>query len=351
MVAVVDSHAHIFPRLGERCEFLQLYMAAHAEPVRRLRDHARVTEQTLHKGRLQGPGDLRDVNFRAGKYGRLEWTANGEDLYIQFFPPSLHDVASPPELMLQQMARAGVDVAVLQNARLYGRLNEFFSAAVRRNPEKFIGLADVDEPNAHTDAEILGLRHAVRELGLRGLYFANRGFFSTGYARSFDDPMFDPFWSEVESLQIPVFWELVGVPDPTDDQLLLVEIDRLNRWARRWPSIRGVWTHGFSPSLLEAMPAPLAELLERDQFSVEVLYPIHWGRDHEYPFLELRPAIQLLYQRCGGERLIWGSDMPNVERNCTYRQSLEYLRIVADGVIPASDMDRVLGGNVMRLLE
>lgn len=52
----------------------------------------------------------------------------------------------------------------------------------------------------------------------------------------------------------------------------------------------------------------------------------------------------------GGERLIWGSDMPNVERNCTYRQSLEYLRVVASGWLPAIELDRILGLNVSNLL-
>src|ERR671931_897703 len=98
MAPVVDSHVHIFPYLGgasgfpsvaEHLQFLQLYMAAHGEPVRRLRDHAVVAEQTLHDGSLAGPESLREVGFRVGRYGRFEWTADGEEVYIQFFPPSL----------------------------------------------------------------------------------------------------------------------------------------------------------------------------------------------------------------------------------------------------------------------
>ena len=130
----------------------------------------------------------------------FEWTADGEDVYLQFFPPSLQTMASPPELMLQQMARAGVDCAVLQNARLYGRLNEFFAAAVRAYPDRFIGLADVDEAQAHTPAQLDKLRHAIRELGLRGLYYANRALITASYARMFDDPLFDVFWEEVRGL-------------------------------------------------------------------------------------------------------------------------------------------------------
>jgi hypothetical protein len=42
--------------------------------------------------------------------------------------------------------------------------------------------------------------------------------------------------------------------------------------------------------------------------------------------------------------------MPNVERNCTYRQSLHYLRIIGEGIISPADMDRILGLNVLRVL-
>jgi len=356
---VVDSHVHIFPPLGERSgfaseaehrQFLQLYMATHGEPVRRLRDHVEIYEQTLHDGRLDGPASLRPVDFRVGRFGRFEWTAQGEDLYLQFFPPSLQTMASPPELMLQQMARAGVDRAVLQNARLYGRLDDYFADAVQAYPDRFIGLADVDEAAAHTDAQIAKLRRAVRELGLRGLYYANRALFTAGYAHPFDDPLFDPFWEEVRGLHIPVFWEIVGVPNPADGDQLLREVARLNRWAERWPDVPGVWTHGFAPELLERMPEPLAALLGREQLMVEILYPIHWARTHEYPFAELRPALETLHRRVGGGRLVWGSDMPNVERNCTYRQSIEYLPRVTEGWLPSADLDRILGLNILDLL-
>jgi predicted TIM-barrel fold metal-dependent hydrolase len=262
----------------------------------------------------------------------------------------LQAMASPAEFMLQQMARAGVDRAVLQNARPYGRLNDFFSQAVRMYPQKLIGLADVDEANAHTDAEIEKLRHAVRELGLRGVYYANRALFTTGYVHMFDDPIFDPFWEEVRGLQIPVFWEIFGAPDPGTEEHFLREVDRLNRWMERWPSIPGVWTHGFSPDLLARMPAALSELLGRGQLTVEILYPIHWARTHPYPFAELREALQTLHSCVGAERLVWGSDMPNVERNCTYRQALDYLSIVTSDWLPGADLDKILGRNVLRLL-
>ncbi|MCA1647562.1 MAG: amidohydrolase [Chloroflexi bacterium] len=360
MAPIVDSHVHIFPYLGdasgfgsaaEHRMFMQLYMATHGEPVRRLRDHTEISAQTLHDGRLIDPSSLGDVDFRVGQFGRFEWTADGADLYLQFFPPSLQTMHSPPEFMAQQLARAGVDRAVLQNARPYGRLNDYFAEAVRAYPDTFVGLADVDEANAHTDVEIYKLRRAVRDLGLRGLYYANRALFTRGYARMFDDPAFDPFWEEVRGLGIPVFWEIFGAPDPANVDDTLREIERLNQWAARWPTVRGLWTHGFAPELVERMPSPLAELLGRDQLMIEVLYPIYWARTHAYPFTELRPTLQALHRRVGTERLVWGSDMPNVERNCTYRQSLEYLPRLTDAWLNGTDLDRILGLNVLQLLD
>ena len=358
MPTVVDSHAHIFPYLGEASGFasseehllyMQLYMATHGEPVRRLADHSVVSGHTLYAGALDRRASLRaDVRFRVGRFGRFEWTIDdGSDVYLQFFPPSLQAMDSPPQFLLQQMARAGVDRAVLQNARPYGRLNAYFAEAVRAHPDKFIGLADIDEARADTTVEIDGLRHAVRELGMRGLYYANRALIMDDYARMFDDPAFDPLWEEVQGLGIPIFWEIVGIPNPAD---VVPEIDRLNRWASRWPAIPSVWTHGFAPELLAQMPEALESLLARPQVVVEILYPIHWARTHEYPFPELRPALAKLFRYTGRDRLAWGSDMPNVERNCTYRQSLAYLPLVAEGLLPPSAVDQILGENIMRLL-
>ncbi len=41
--------------------------------------------------------------------------------------------------------------------------------------------------------------------------------------------------------------------------------------------------------------------------------------------------------------------MPNVERFCTYKQSLDYLAHYAD-FLKADELDKVLGGNVRALL-
>jgi predicted TIM-barrel fold metal-dependent hydrolase len=358
---IVDSHLHIFPPLAGKCgfpsveehrQFLQFYITGHGEPVRRLCDQAFVleAETALSFDPLNGLEGLPDANFRVGQFGRFEWDWQGETYYRSFLPPSLQEMVSPPGFILQSMARAGVDCAILQNARLYGRLNEQFADAVRDYPGKFIGLADVVEASADTPEESARLTHAVHDLGLSGVYYANRGLIADRYRRMFDDPAFDPYWQTVRDLGIPVFWELAGVPRPSTETYLS-EIDRLNRWADRYPDIPAILTHGLAPNYLDGnLETPIADFFKHDQLMIEILYPIHWGRDHAYPYPELRPVLQRLYDLAGPDRLVWGSDMPNVERNCTHAQSLDYLAKDLQGIATATELDGILGGNVLRLM-
>jgi predicted TIM-barrel fold metal-dependent hydrolase len=213
---IVDAHAHVLPYLGgpagfgstsERLVYAQRAMHTHgAQPPRFGRDHSVIDEATLWDPDDPTPAGRRRVDFRAGRNGRFEWSVDGEDAYVQFMPPSLQTMEAPPEFMVVQMDYAGVDVAVLQNDHIYGSLNEYFAAAMLAYPDRFIGLAQVEEPEAHDDAQIERLHHAVERLGMRGLYFTTSTFFRTGYRPYYDDPAFDAFWTEVASLGLSVFF-------------------------------------------------------------------------------------------------------------------------------------------------
>jgi predicted TIM-barrel fold metal-dependent hydrolase len=360
---IVDSHAHIFPFLGgasgyssvrEHLLYLQRHLARPVQVVRRVADDAEQPTPNLWDDRDPGPGGARPVGFHVGRYGRFQWTLEGVEQYVNFMPPHLQGNEAPSELLLAEMAHAGVEMAVLQNAHLYGRLNEYFADAVQRHPGKLIALAEVQEHRAHEDDELRRLRRAARELGLRGLYYANRGLYFEGYRHHFDDDRFGPLWEEVRSLGLVVFWEVAGIPVQTE-ATYREEVLRLRRWAERFPGVRCVWTHGLPHRLFETSRGQ--ELLEvafgivrRPGWHLEVLYPIHYGAEADYPYPGLRPVVRTLYEALGPERLVWGSDTPNVGRNCTYSQSLRYLTDYCDFVPPAH-MDLIVGGNVARLFD
>jgi hypothetical protein len=47
------------------------------------------------------------------------------------------------------------------------------------------------------------------------------------------------------------------------------------------------------------------------------MFPITWGGVWDYPYPEAQALIRDMRDRWGASKLVWGSDMPNVERFCT----------------------------------
>jgi predicted TIM-barrel fold metal-dependent hydrolase len=300
-----------------------------------------------------------------GKYGRLVWSRGGEDYYIHLYAPNLQLVESPPEFLIAQMNYAGVSRVVLQNAWLYGQLNDYFSNAVAQYPDRFIGTVQVNESRAFEESERRELRRGVEELGLRALYFANARFFETGFQHSYEETIFDPFWEEVQALGIPVFWDLTavrmaGMPEMTPYERFLDQMRRFNIWLEKFPRIPSILVHGVplryirEGSGFRAIPEEVWATWARPQVFVEMLFPMQvshpapGAKALDYPYLELHPLIKEVYRQLGPEKLVWGSDLPNLERNCTYKQGRSYLTDYCD-FIQSSDMDLIVGGNAARL--
>lgn len=361
--AVVDCHGHIFPPLAGASGFpsaeahlvhQQRAMHVHGnQPYRRLRDHAVTTERPLW--RADDPseaGRATAVGFRVGRHGRFEWAQDGEGYYVQFLPPHMADLSAPPDGMVVEMDYAGVETMVLQNDHIYGNLADYFAEAARRWPGRFVGLAQVDEPFGYRDEELRALEDQVRRLGMRGLYFTMTGFFRNGYRTLPDEPVFDPLWRAVARLDLPVFW-VHAAKSPAGDYL--DEMRRLRRIVDRHPTVRHVLVHGVPTGLYAdegdriVWPEPIVDLLDGRRVWTEVLYPIAWGGRMPYPYARAQRHFRQIYERFGAGRLVWGSDMPNVGRYCTYRQALGYLWDHA-GFLPEEDRRRIFRENALELL-
>lgn len=357
---IIDAHAHAFPFVGnkgifaseqEHMRFLQRHMTTHPQGGRRFRDNGLSETPTLWDGKTPGFAGLLDVGFHVGPYGRFEWTKEGERYYIQFFPVSLEVMEAKPERMLAQMQYVGVDKALLQFAKMYAITDEYHSDCVRRWPGKLRACTAVDEDNADDATQIASLRRAVKELGLTALYFECNGFGKSDYRNHHDDAKYNPFWEEVQALGIPVLWDIRIAPRRTSHASYMEEAMRLMNVIKRFPRVRHVITHGFPGSAFSApgvIPDQLWELMRHPMVTTEFLFPILYGSSWDYPYVEARPIIREALKRCGPSKFIWGADMPNIERSCTYAQSLNYLRRYCD-FIPAGDMDLILGGNAQEL--
>ena len=352
---LIDSHVHCFPFLGgagdEREIRRQLLCAQkligrHFEDTRRKSDGAVVSNHLLWDPERPGPEGRWDVCFRAGASGRYEWTLDDADYYKQYMPVSLRDMTAPAELLVAAMDYAGVDVGVIQRGHIYGEIDAFCERAVAAYPDRLIGLAQIDESRAYEEAQIARLHRAKDDFNLQGLYFEPGALFLAGFREAFDESSFRPFWQEVSDLGWPVFFQ-------TERDMFADQMSTCNRVLERWPTMTWVISLGLAllaarPGSRTAIPDVIMDLVGQHDVLLEIAYPVSIGRDHDYPYPETHDTISLLYDSFGGGKLVWGSDMPNVERYCTYRQSLAYLR---DGchLIPADDLELILGSNMMRV--
>jgi predicted TIM-barrel fold metal-dependent hydrolase len=352
---IIDVHAHAFPYVGDKGMYgsveqhlhhLQLNMAIHPQGARRFHDNIQAAEPTLWDGKIPGSGGLLEVGFRVGRFGRFEWEKDGDVYYIQFFPPTLDNMVATPERMLAQMQYVGVNRTVLQFAKLYGITYEYMSEIVHKWPDKFRCCTAVNEREAHRREQIDALRHSVLNLGMTALYFS-----APSDGIYLDDESYLPFWDEVEVLKIPVIWDIRSAARRWDHGFYMAQVARLHRHLKRFPKIQNILSHGMPANAFDEtgnMPNDLWSMFREPNIIVELLIPLLYGAKWEYPYVEAQPMIRQLYERLGPTKLIWGSDMPNVERSCTYLQSVDYLRKHCT-FISQADMDMILGTNANEL--
>ena len=232
---IIDSHMHVFPWLGGACgwksqethiDYLQKFMYGAAKP-------AVATKPGYWDSKLA-------INFRVGEFGRMEWTENGVDYYRQFMPPGMQEQTSSPEFILVQMEHAGIDMAVLQNCKLYGKLNDYFAECVRKYPDKFVGTGEINEFEADKEDEILKLRHVVKALGFNAIFYEATKFLETGNPVGFNDRKFDSFWREVSDLGIAVLWNFSA------SEIYMEQMRAFANLVDRFPDIDHLITMGLS---------------------------------------------------------------------------------------------------------
>jgi predicted TIM-barrel fold metal-dependent hydrolase len=296
---------------------------------------------------------LTDVGFRVGRFGQLGFTWDGEDYYVQYLPVGMQELACPPELMLAQMTYAAVDHCILQAGGGYGMMNDYNAFTQHQYPQKFSGLLNIDEPLADRADTLAEVDRAVNSLGLRGLYYA-QDFSRHGYSRNVNHPAFGAFWDKIVGYRLPVFIELSSTPN-YDRAGYIANLLALDELLLRYPGHRFLLVMGppvahFAASGRWEFPPEALTVYKRDNLQIEIMFPISWGGVWDYPYPEAQQLIRGLRDTFGASKLIWGSDMPNVERFCTYRQSVDYVRKHCS-FLSHEERELILGRNAADLIE
>ena len=76
---------------------------------------------------------------------------------------------------------------------------------------------------------------------------------------------------------------------------------------------------------------------------------VSWGGVWDYPYPEAQQLIRGMRDIFGASKLLWGSDMPNVERFCTYRQCVDYVRKHCS-FLSTDEKELILGSNAADLI-
>jgi predicted TIM-barrel fold metal-dependent hydrolase len=361
---IIDGHAYCFPPLGEangfatreeHLRYLQREMADHHQPAWRLRDRAPGSNRMLADPREDTLTGLTQVNFRSGGYGRFVWTVDGEDYAKQYLPPYLTHLSHSPEMLVAQMDYVGIDRAVLHATPIMGLLNPFVADCVSRYPDRLLGLASIRawELESAPEAFVAEVEHAYAQ-GLHGFQFLVNDRYRYGVTASWNSPACRAFWDGVVGLGKPIFFT-ISPPCPRStlaDYLAQFRIWR--EWLEQYPEAAVVLTHGFHWRFFREgerlrLPDEVLVPFRASSAKLELLFPIALGNLWDYPYLELHPTIVQLVETLGSDRLIWGTDMPNVERFCTYRQTLDAFRIHCRGVVTDADIANIIGGTVAQL--
>jgi predicted TIM-barrel fold metal-dependent hydrolase len=357
---IIDCHAHVFqnwhgacghPSIDVHLKYIQKNVTRPAAETFRVRDGKRVKPAMLFQAGDNTWAGLNDVSFRVGRNGRLEFMHEGEEYAIQYMPVGMQTIESPPDFMIAQMLYAGVDHCLLQAGGGYGAMNTYNAFAQHEHPDKFTGLLHVDEAIAGSEEMLAEVDRAHRILGLKGLYYAH-DHSRHGYDRNLDHDAFRPFWEKIAAFNLPSFVELSATPN-YDKQSYIANLLALDRLMQRYSTLPFVLVMGppvahFTSSGRWDFPPEVLAAYNRDNLLIEIMFPITWGGVWDYPYPEAQELIRGLRDLFGASKLVWGSDMPNVERFCTYRQCVDYVRKHCS-FLSASEKDAVLGNNAAQL--
>ncbi len=240
--------------------------------------------------------------------------------------------------VLEQARAIGIDriVQVTPGAMNYD--NSFSFEMADRHPDDIFGVIAMLDPSAGDAKEKLHelMRHP-RMLILRIVMVEKR---SEGWLveRTLDD-----FFAFAQDVGVPI--ELFAP----------FQVEAMHATVNRFPGIRWLIDHigvryyakGDNTYMFRQWPE-LLKLAQEPQVWIKCSYFPEAAKDIEgFPYPIARGYFRQLYDLAGPDRLIWGSNFPNVRRACTYRQALDFIRVECD-FLGDSDRDAILAGNLQR---
>ena len=371
---LIDCHTYCFPQIDSpagypsldvKMRMIQSELGGHSQPVWRARDRAPADNATLID---PDTGELRDVRWTRHN-GQLAWDYEGEVYMKQHTPPMLHNQECPPELAVAEMDYAGIEMGLMHTYPTLGEddfINSYLSDAVSRFPDRLMRLIRITEAAIPLDIDA-AIEKVEREaasghrVGLQfipGFWYQPTGDLE-GWSEPWDGAALRPFWDAVVAAKVPVFFTLLGgrgatLYDGGWSEGYIEEQRVLSRWMERYPDIPAVITHGIPWRIYMEdgrikLPEAIWEVFQSPTCYLQLLLPIQMGGMWEYPWTEAEPTVRECRDRIGADHLMYGTDMPNIARFATYKQTIDQFRVHCD-FLTESEREDILGGTIGRVM-
>lgn len=286
--------------------------------------HAHIIE---HLAGFGARGEVRPIG--RGKVRFLDGTEQ------QVIPESYGDQEFTAETLIQSMDGAGIERAVLLHGLFYGLQNEYVYESVRKYPDRLIGSGSFDP---YIEQAELVLEQLIKRYGFKILKFElSTGAGMTGMHGNLkiDGAELDRVYRIAEKEQIII------VLDIGSRGMKSYQIDELIHAASRYQDVKFVLCH------LLASDGKDFELWKRDMDRLEKcrniwfdITAVPWNMKEAYPFHNSRKLAAAARDIVGSQRMMWGSDVPQLLVVDEYRKLYDYL--FQGGVFSKTEMDDLL---------
>ena len=237
------------------------------------------------------------------------------------------DVVYTAEKLLADMDAVGVDEAVVVGYPICPWTDNWYTTAAVSEHDRLSGIVMLDP---FGDAAADALRECMAVDGILG--------FRLGALCPYDR-MWETFDPEVawlpETIGETAFWEaaretgavvqVLALPEQHDQVLELVEA---------YPDLTYLLDHvSYADAGWDLADTRFADLAEHDSVAVKVSEVPHLS-ETGFPYEDVHGHLEWLLDAFGRERVVWGSDFPNVSDEAGYADTLAWLDHV-DGLSSA----------------
>jgi predicted TIM-barrel fold metal-dependent hydrolase len=271
------------------------------------------------------------------------------------------------EARFQMMDRAGVKMQVVSAAPQFPYfakkddavtaaklINDSYAEYVRRYPDRFA--AYVVTPLPHVDESIKEMNRGLDELGMVGVTMG-----TSVLTQSVADPMFDPFWEEMNRRGVILFFHPSGlgacsplvraqnltwpIGASIEDTMVAGHLI-VNQIPRRYPKVRIIIPHlgGDIGMLMARLDSQRKFFMPSDAEPPSVTARRFWYDtvSHAYPL-----ALRLACESYGVDKMVLGSDYP-YEVGDLYQRCVDYVADAGVG-LTSDQMEMILDRNAQAL--